>query len=191
MNKKTKIFIVGRTGSGKSTVEKYLKDKYDYKILKSYTTRKPYGEDDDSHIFVDEEFMKSNNNDIIAFANINNTKYFSTYKQFEENDVYVINPDGLKKLIQSIKIRPEIYHFVILHIQAKEKIRKDRTSNRGNYDFYSRNKNEDIDFKEFELRDLSYFGPPVNEIEISLFNLYSDDKIFGKIDKIIHFIKNN
>ena len=79
------ILLVGRSGSGKSTVADILSRQYGRSILPSYTTRPKRFEQEEGHIFVNNMFYEkvSRSRDIVA------------YTYFDKNDIYIIDPDGV------------------------------------------------------------------------------------------------
>lgn len=89
--------IVGRSGTGKSTLEKLLCDNYNAKIIRSYTTRPKRNDSEDNHIFISPSEVEKYPNKI-ATTTINNNFYFATKEQLDESQIYVIDPNGLYKL---------------------------------------------------------------------------------------------
>ena len=71
MHKKI-IFVVGKTSSGKDTVAKYIKERYNIPIICSYTTRgmRDYEEDGVQHYFISKERMQEilDNEKVIAYV---------------------------------------------------------------------------------------------------------------------------
>ena len=63
MNNKidTKILLVGKSGSGKNTVQDYLVKKYGLKPLLSYTTRAKRYPEEDTHTFITEQKEREDN----------------------------------------------------------------------------------------------------------------------------------
>ena len=94
--------VVGCSGSGKTTITEQLEMKYGLKSIQSYTTRKPRYEGEIGHTFVsDEEFDKLT--DICAYTEFAGNRYCATAEQVENNDLYVIDPNGVDYFIKSYK----------------------------------------------------------------------------------------
>ena len=91
------ILLVGRSGSGKSTVADILSRQYGRYILPSYTTRPKRFEREEGHIFVNNMFYEkvSRSRDIVAYTYFDNHHYWATAQQVNENDIYIIDPDGV------------------------------------------------------------------------------------------------
>ena len=89
--------IVGRSGTGKTILEKILCDAYNAKAIKSYTTRPKRDDSEDNHIFISPSEVKNYPNKI-ATTTINNNFYFATKEQLDESQIYVIDPNGLYEL---------------------------------------------------------------------------------------------
>lgn len=85
---------MGESGSGKDTIAEILRLDFGLTSLISYTTRPPRYKGENTHIFItDEEFVKLKN--IVAYTEFNGYKYCATSEQVDNNDVYVIDPDGV------------------------------------------------------------------------------------------------
>lgn len=102
-----KLFcIIGRTGSGKSTLVKKAANELGLKILKSYTTR-PMREsesiENSDHIFISPDEVKKYRNDIVAHTERVNYCNFATKQQIMNADLYIINPSGYKELLKITK----------------------------------------------------------------------------------------
>lgn len=119
------LCLVGESGSGKTTIADALANKYNLKVLKSYTTRPPR-ENDDSHILIsDEEFAHLT--DIVAYVEYNGYKYCATKEQLNNSDIYVIDPDGLNMLRDKYKDKLILDYYV--SVSEEERMR--RMQNRG------------------------------------------------------------
>lgn len=100
-----KLFcIIGRTGSGKSTLVKKAANELGLKILKSYTTR-PMREsesiENSDHIFISPDEVGKYRNDMVAYTERVNYCNFATKQQIMNSDLYIINPSGYKELLKS------------------------------------------------------------------------------------------
>ena len=94
--------IVGCSGSGKTAITEKLKELYNLKSIQSYTTRQPRYEGETGHTFVsDEEFDKLT--DMVAYTEFAGNRYCATAEQVENNDLYVIDPNGVDYFIKSYK----------------------------------------------------------------------------------------
>lgn len=88
------LLIVGKSGSGKTTIVKHL-ETYGLKTLQSYTTRKQRFEGETGHTFItDEEFENLEN--VVATTYFNSNYYCATKEQLDESDTYVIDLDGIE-----------------------------------------------------------------------------------------------
>lgn len=93
-NKKPLILLVGKSGSGKTTIAEILEKDYHLKSLRSYTTRQPRCDGKDDHTFVTfEEYWMLKNK--VATTYFKNNYYCATKKQCDNSDVYVVDPSGV------------------------------------------------------------------------------------------------
>ena len=123
------LCIIGRSGSGKTTIAEEL-EKRGFVAVQSYTTRKPRFEGERGHTFVsDEEFNKLKN--ILAYNEYNGARYCTTMFQIDNSDVYVVDIPGLKML-------REKYHglkrIVAVGLMVSEGVARDRMLSRGDSD---------------------------------------------------------
>lgn len=89
------ILLVGKSGTGKTTVANALNANYGLSQIDSFTTRPPRFFGEEGHTFVtDEEFDKLS--DVVAYTVFNGYRYCATSEQVDKNDVYVINPSGIE-----------------------------------------------------------------------------------------------
>ena len=96
------FLIVGCSGSGKTTITEQLEQKYGLKLIQSYTTRPPRYDGETGHTFIsNEEFDKLV--DICGYTEFAGNRYCSTAEQVENNDLYVIDPNGIDYFIKSYK----------------------------------------------------------------------------------------
>ena len=93
------ICILGKSGSGKTTIVEKLNKEYGYEILESYTTRKPRYEGETGHQFVDLITFEALP-DKVAYNEFDGNHYCATKSQVDEADLYVVDVPGLKQLKQ-------------------------------------------------------------------------------------------
>lgn len=139
-----KLFcVLGETASGKDTLTKKLCDETGMKQVISYTTRNRRDNEGDTHIFVDNsvyEQMKSDDK-IAAFTEINGNKYWSTIDQLYNNNIYIIDPNGLE-VLENLNLTD--INLCSIYINVPTEVRLDRALYRGDSveDFFSRNRSE-------------------------------------------------
>lgn len=156
MNRDTIIAIVGKSGSGKSTIAQYFHDR-GINVLQSYTDRAPRSKEEWGHIFINTETAmqyatsdKSLNankpvpsnklaEDIIAYTYFDKHHYFAKKQQYKNHGItlYIIDPDGIKTL----KRRVTDADIITVYINAEEIIRYNRMLDR----FIDANKNKTKD----------------------------------------------
>jgi guanylate kinase len=126
----TIILVVGKTGSGKSSLIKRLCEKTGIKMLLSYTTRSKRSDADNDHIFVTvEEYRRAKENgEIVIETEIAGNYYYATKEQLYEADIYTINPKALDELL-GLNL-PNI-RFVTVYISCPDDIREQRAMKRG------------------------------------------------------------
>ena len=94
--------IVGCSGSGKTAITEKLEELYNLKSIQSYTTRKPRYDGETGHTFIsNEEFDELL--DMVAYTEFAGNRYCATTEQVENNDLYVIDPNGVDYFIKSYK----------------------------------------------------------------------------------------
>ena len=116
------ICIVGESGSGKDTVASILETSYNLIPLKSYTTRKPRYENEDTHIFISKEESK-NYTDKVASTFFDNNLYFATTQQVDNSDIYIIDVDGIYTLRARYKGEKEVIVVYLRTSKIKRFIR--------------------------------------------------------------------
>lgn len=153
LNKPIKFLVLGRTGSGKTSIVRAVCERMRLKQVVSYTTR-PMRESEkvwSDHIFITDSEVAQYENDIAAYTEIDGNKYFVTYDIIDSSDIYVIDPAGLDSLKIKCKDR---YEFVEIYIRTPQKIAEERAKLRGDKVkiFQQRWISENQQFSEYENR---------------------------------------
>lgn len=126
MNKThTLLLVMGKTGSGKDSVVNKLCERTDLRQIVSYTTRPRRENEGDTHIFTTREVyeqMQAEGN-IAAYTEIAGNLYWTTIDQLYSNDVYIIDPNGVKTL-RDLNL-PNL-RLVTVFINVPDKVREER-----------------------------------------------------------------
>ena len=124
------ICILGESSCGKDTLVNQICKTSNLTQLISYTTRPQRKNEGATHIFVDEDIYNSmkENNEIAAYTNINNNRYWSTIEQLYDSDFYVIDPIGVDSL-KNLNL-PNL-RIATVYINVPEDVRKERAMKRG------------------------------------------------------------
>lgn len=125
------ICLMGRTASGKDTLANKLCERTGLRQVISYTTRERRANEGNTHIFItDEEYQSiEDSGRIAAFTQIGPYKYCCTIEQLYENDIYVIDPEGVKHLRE---LNLPNLKLITVYVNTPDDIRKDRAiSKRG------------------------------------------------------------
>ena len=136
----TIFLIVGESGSGKTILVSSLEKQKKLKSIQSYTTRKPRYEDEYGHIFISEnEFNLLEG--IVGYTEYNGNKYCATSQQVEENDLYVIDIDGVDFFRNAYKGNKNVR---VIYIKSDIGTRFDRMVERGEKDGLTHSQASDI-----------------------------------------------
>ena len=102
MSKRKCICIVGKSGTGKSTLVNKLKFKYDLTSVESYTTRPQRTRNEKGHIFITQkEFYELA--DKVAVNTFGKYDYCATRSQIDNSDLYVVDVNGVLALFDNYK----------------------------------------------------------------------------------------
>lgn len=102
MNRKPLILLIGKSGSGKSTIAKHLADTYGLRILESYTTRPRREPNEDGHTFVTKDEYDALQNKV-AETYFDKHYYCATKEQVDTADIYIVDPNGYFRLQDNYK----------------------------------------------------------------------------------------
>ena len=149
--------IMGRSGSGKTTLALNLEKRYGYTQIQSYTTRpKRYG-GEIGHIFVDKQTFNSLT-DMVAYTEYNGYQYCATSAQVEENQIYVIDPDGIIEFAQRYKGDKKV---IVIYLHTSFSIRNGRMLSRGDgtANILKRNETDRRSFSEEKINKITELYP--------------------------------
>lgn len=142
------VCIMGKSGTGKSTVVKELckDDKFHY--VKSFTTRDPRPndpEDINTHVFVDEQHYEKNKDEILAlYESPNGYKSYTTIESFDKDkvNIYVIDP---KAFVEFLVFDADLTMDIMgIYLYLDEEIRRKRFEQRGDGTEFSFEEHLDI-----------------------------------------------
>ena len=151
------LCIMGRSASGKDTLTNMLCNRTGLKQVISYTTRERRVNEGETHIFISDDEYKEleESGQIAAFTQIGQHKYCCTINQLYNNDIYVIDPIGVKHLRE---LNLPNLRLVTVFINVPDSIREERALNKRGDDKFKwrvRNRNESEQFRQM-LRDADF-----------------------------------
>ncbi len=146
-----KIIIVGPGGSGKDYLRRIMVDRgFTYGV--SHTSRPPReGEEEEKdYYFRDIKFFEDNQDMFLELQTFNGWKYGISKKEFEEKDIFILSPAGLRSISKEIREKS----FVI-YVNPGSEIRLERLHARNDADDVERRYIADIrDFFNFSDYDI-------------------------------------
>lgn len=166
----TIFLLVGRSASGKDSIADEL-GKRGYKKLKSYTTRPRRINEGDTHVFIDESEIYKYADRIIAHTRIGDYHYFATKDQLQENDIYIIDPNGVAFMEFALSEYADVdVRTVVIYINQHERVRYDRARQRGDdkEKVIKRFMDENDQFEEFERRCEYDYAVTNNDLQKSV-----------------------
>lgn len=120
------ICLVGESGSGKSVIERKLCERHGLSRVISYTTRPPReGEVNGvDYNFVSEDmFLQMERDGLFAeTATFRDWHYGATIEHVMTKDVFVIEPVGLKKLLENDSLNTKDLHVVYINVPERERM---------------------------------------------------------------------
>lgn len=170
-----KLFcVMAETGAGKDTLVKRLCEDTGMKAIVSYTTRPRRTNEGDTHIFVDDSVYEQMKDNLAAYTEINGFRYWTTIEQIYDNDIYIIDPNGLETL-ENLGL--EDIDICSIYINVPIDVRLERALYRGDSleDFFSRNKSE---MKQFiQMKAAGGFDYAISNL--------NDDKAYSVLKYIV------
>lgn len=174
--------VLGRTGSGKSTVTKEAANKLNMKVLKSYTTRQRRENETDEncdHTFISPDEVEKYRDDMIAYTERVGYCSFATKQQLLDNDFYIINPTGYYEL--KLKTKDMDVELVTIMVNVPYNDLRQRAKKRGDYDTWQANYiKESEEFSNFEKSHLvDYFilnDRSIEESVVKMVRIINKDK---------------
>ncbi|MDT8716284.1 guanylate kinase [Clostridium sp. 19966] len=117
------ICIIGKSGSGKSTIVRHYKEK-GYNIIESYTDRPKRFDNEWGHVFIKSSEVEFYRHEMIAYTFYDGYHYFSIKSQYKNKGItfYVIEPSGVK----AIKDKVKDAELLFIYIDVDEAVRKER-----------------------------------------------------------------
>lgn len=129
------IVLVGASASGKSTLEKELCKEYGMNKIVSYTTRPMRnGEIDgvDYHFVSEEKFNELENQGFFLEIGVyREWKYASAKKDFTEDSVAVLTPEGAKELLKYNETLENKFDVITIYIDVDQRSRLIKLLQRG------------------------------------------------------------
>ena len=180
------LCVMGRSASGKDTLVNMLCERTGLKQVISYTTRERRDNEGQTHIFIsDEEYNELEaSGQIAAFTQIGQHKYCCTINQLYDNDIYVIDPVGVKHLRE---LGLPNLRLVTAFVNVPDDVREDRALNKRGDDkikWRVRNRNESEQFRQM-LRDADF------DYSVQNLNLPRAYSVLRWIATVEDVIKNN
>lgn len=123
----TPVVVIGPSGAGKSSIVKILREKYNFLLIKTYTTRQKRDPSDTDHVFVSPlEFDAMHNNDqFLGTLDIFGYQYGLPRFSVHSNVVVLLRAPAVEEFLQAF---PDA---TIVEIDAPLPILKMRLKRRG------------------------------------------------------------
>lgn len=128
------LILIGESGSGKSTIEKILKENYDYRKIVTYTTRNPRnGEINgvDYNFISPEEFLALKDSGFFVETATYNGWHYGTAKQDCTDDkIAILTPHGFRQVLRYAQQNNDL-NIISFYIRVPRKDRLIRILKRG------------------------------------------------------------
>lgn len=174
------ILLVGKSGSGKTTIAQELYKRYGLSQVISYTTRPKRYPTEDNHIFLSEREFDNLRN-VIGYTEYNGYRYCATSEQVERNQLYVIDPDGVEFFDEHYVGNKNI---IVVYIDASSSTRIERMQKRGDgyLSIVNRIAYDEDAFNGFEqIADFVVFNNMDNDIDSvvdEVYNIWKNRRLY-------------
>ena len=160
------FLVVGESGSGKTTIVENICAKHGCTAIQSYTTRAKRTPHERGHRFVSVDEMPPQD-EMVAYTHYNGHHYWATQKDADENDFYIIDPQGLDFFFDHYRGNKTVY---VVYLTATEPNRFLRMRARGD-DIQKALDRIFLDRKEFFVfpYDIKFVNDDLTECEDSVF----------------------
>lgn len=151
MNKRI-ILLIGRSGTGKTTIANILSKKYGLKSIESYTTRAPRYPGEKGHTFIT-SYEMDNLEDMCAYSYFDGNKYCATKQQIDDSDIYVVDLMGLLSFAyEYIDYYNGEKTPIVFYLDGDKDVLNDRMRERGDSEkqINKRIKNDDEKFDHYQ-----------------------------------------
>lgn len=187
MNKPLYCFV-GPSGSGKTSVVNALEDKYGYKSIQSYTTRKPRHDGEVGHTFISESDFDELKN-IVAYTEYNGFRYCATEQQLDEADLYVVDIDGIESLLEKYNNQDRL--IVVIYLDTTVYTRINRMIDRGDSDMriVSRLLQDEKDDWYRKLDALVWHHENINGKNVHLHTVNANGNQTNVLEMVLYYMK--
>lgn len=154
------IILIGKSGSGKTTVTNYLVDNFGYHQITTYTSRprRECESVDAYHFISNAKFNELKNNsffaeyyektlsdgDVIQYGSAK-----SDYEDLSSQNIIILTPDGMRNAVKSLGV----YNTSVIYLKASDDVLIERLNYRNSeseINYTSRLAQENIDFNKIE-----------------------------------------
>lgn len=135
--------IIGKSGSGKNTLAKYLECRYGYKLAESYTDRPRRFKEETGHVFLTKDEFSALEG-LVAVRKKEDGRYGLTLEMLNCSDLVILDPAGAKEVLSTYKARP--VHVIGVHADFRTRLRRMQSRGDEVRDVALRNMADDADF---------------------------------------------
>lgn len=156
------VILMGKSASGKDTLQKQLSADYDIERVVTATTRAMRdGEQDgvDYHFLTDQQFNELiEGGGFVEYTEFNGVKYGSPKSSFDfdKDQCIILEPEGVQNFVKEFGRK----NTFVVYMDLSEKIRKMRSEGRGSFTeekWQERVKNDNERFDEKTIEDLTNY----------------------------------